>query len=190
MTVLISPVFEQYISCNTTATKCKRSFTGYLTFLSVATLLYIVISITTPPGASHCSRFQFHKHKPKRPIRSAHRTAFPRNAHICIHSISYAYPWRCLCFGFSQITLMLPLRLMILHFSQIGFTDDLTFTAILLSFRHTHPGVSSSYHIVYTFGQSSPGTSTKSLKHYTIFPLGKQVFSYLSLQIIRPLDKS
>jgi hypothetical protein len=25
---------------------------------------------------------------------------------------------------------MLPLRLMILHFSQIGFTDDLTFTAI------------------------------------------------------------
>ena len=127
MTVLISPVFEQYISCNTTATKCKRSFTGYLTFLSVATLLYIVISITTPPGASHCSRFQFHKHKPKRPIRSAHRTAFPRNAHICIHSISYAYPWRCLCFGFSQITLMLPFLLMILHFSQIGFTDDLTF---------------------------------------------------------------
>jgi len=32
-----------------------------------------------------------------------------------------------LCFGFSQITITLPLRLMTLHFSQIGFTDDLTF---------------------------------------------------------------
>ena len=27
-----------------------------------------------------------------------------------------------MCFGFSQITLLLPLRLMILHFSQIGLT--------------------------------------------------------------------
>ena len=39
------------------------------------------------------------------------------------------YPCLCLCFGFSQITLMLPFLLMILHFSQIGFTDDLTFTS-------------------------------------------------------------
>ena len=38
------------------------------------------------------------------------------------------YPCLCLCFGFSQITLMRPFLLMILHFSQIGFTDDLTFT--------------------------------------------------------------
>jgi len=37
------------------------------------------------------------------------------------------HPWRCLCLGFSQITITLPLRLMILHFSQIGFTDALTF---------------------------------------------------------------
>ena len=37
------------------------------------------------------------------------------------------YPWRCLCFGFSQITLIEPFLLMILHFSQIGFTDALTF---------------------------------------------------------------
>jgi hypothetical protein len=29
--------------------------------------------------------------------------------------------------GFSQIIITLPLRLMILHFSQIGFTDALTF---------------------------------------------------------------
>ena len=38
------------------------------------------------------------------------------------------YPCLCLCFGFSQITLMRPFLLMILHLSQIGFTDDLTFT--------------------------------------------------------------
>ena len=38
------------------------------------------------------------------------------------------YPWRCLCFGFSQIILIEPFLLMTLHFSQIGFTDDLTFT--------------------------------------------------------------
>ena len=35
----------------------------------------------------------------------------------------------CLCLGFSQIILMLPFLLMTLHFSQIGLTDDLTFTA-------------------------------------------------------------
>ena len=40
------------------------------------------------------------------------------------------YPCLCLCFGFSQITLTLPFLLMTLHFSQIGFTDDLTFTVI------------------------------------------------------------
>ena len=38
------------------------------------------------------------------------------------------YPCLCLCFGFSQITLIRPFLLMILHFSHIGFTDDLTFT--------------------------------------------------------------
>ena len=37
------------------------------------------------------------------------------------------YPCLCLCFGFSQITMIFPFLLMILHFSQIGFTDDLTF---------------------------------------------------------------
>ena len=39
-------------------------------------------------------------------------------------------PCLCLCLGFSQITLILPFLLIILHFSQIGFTDDLTFTVI------------------------------------------------------------
>ena len=38
-----------------------------------------------------------------------------------------AYPCFCLCFGFSQITITLPLRRITLHLSQIGFTDGLTF---------------------------------------------------------------
>lgn len=38
-------------------------------------------------------------------------------------------PCLCLCFGFSQIIRMLPFLLITLHFSHIGFTDDLTFTA-------------------------------------------------------------
>ncbi len=37
------------------------------------------------------------------------------------------HPCLCLCLGFSQITMIFPFLLMILHFSQIGFTDDLTF---------------------------------------------------------------
>ena len=36
-------------------------------------------------------------------------------------------PCFCLCFGFSQITRNIPLRLMILHFSQIFLIDDRTF---------------------------------------------------------------
>lgn len=36
-------------------------------------------------------------------------------------------PCLCLCFGFSQIILIFPFLLITLHFSQIGFTDDLTF---------------------------------------------------------------
>ena len=42
-------------------------------------------------------------------------------------------PCFCLCLGFSQITMMRPLRLMILHFSQMGFTLGLTFMVVLLS---------------------------------------------------------
>ncbi len=51
----------------------------------------------------------------------------------CFSRFCHDQPWRCLCFGFSQITRILPFLLMILHFSQIGFTDDLTFTLNLLS---------------------------------------------------------
>ena len=39
-------------------------------------------------------------------------------------------PWRCLCFGTSQITRTTPLRLMILHLSQIFLTLALTFISI------------------------------------------------------------
>lgn len=51
-------------------------------------------------------------------------------------SVQYQ-PCFCLCLGFSQITLILPFLLMTLHFSQIGFTEDLTFTAIT-SFHKVH----------------------------------------------------
>lgn len=37
------------------------------------------------------------------------------------------YPWRCLCFGLSQITYTVPRRRTILHFGHIFFTDALTF---------------------------------------------------------------
>ena len=40
-------------------------------------------------------------------------------------------PCFCLCLGFSQMTITRPLRLMILHFSQMGLTEGLTF---ILSF--------------------------------------------------------
>ena len=36
-------------------------------------------------------------------------------------------PWTCLCFGFSQMILILPFLLITLHLSHIGFTEDLTF---------------------------------------------------------------
>ena len=36
-------------------------------------------------------------------------------------------PCLCLCFGFSQMIMIAPLRLITLHFSQIGLTEDLTF---------------------------------------------------------------
>ena len=48
-------------------------------------------------------------------------------AHNCL--AGFSYPCLCLCFGFSQIIRILPFLLITLHFSHIGLTDDLTFTA-------------------------------------------------------------
>ena len=54
------------------------------------------------------------------------------------------HPCFCLCFGFWQMTITRPLRRMILHFSQIGFTDGFTFMVILTSIKliggQRHPG--------------------------------------------------
>ena len=50
------------------------------------------------------------------------------HSQILLNPEARSYPCLCLCFGFSQMILIAPLRLMTLHFSQIGLTDALTFT--------------------------------------------------------------
>ena len=59
------------------------------------------------------------------PFRKEKRRWFPTGA-----SCSAFQPCFCLCFGFSQITITRPLRLMILHFSQMGLTDGRTFIVV------------------------------------------------------------
>jgi hypothetical protein len=46
-------------------------------------------------------------------------------------------PCFCLCLGLLQITITLPSLLMILHFSQIGFTDGFTFMETSSFFGHS-----------------------------------------------------
>ena len=68
-------------------------------------------------------------------------------------------PCLCLCFGFSQITLILPFLLMILHFSQIGFTDDLTFI-VKSSFHRILPRGASPQNHAHILYQTPPGNSS------------------------------
>ena len=49
------------------------------------------------------------------------------------HVLPPDHPCLCLCLGFSQITLITPFLFITLHFSHIGFTEDLTFITNLLS---------------------------------------------------------
>lgn len=44
-----------------------------------------------------------------------------------VYSIAETQPCRCLCLGFSQITITRPFLLIILHLSQMRFSEDLTF---------------------------------------------------------------
>ena len=53
-----------------------------------------------------------------------------RDGALMLHPACGCQPCFCLCFGFSQIIMTRPLRLMILHFSQMGLTEGLTFMVI------------------------------------------------------------
>ena len=55
-----------------------------------------------------------------------------KNTVSAMPTVMLSQPCFCLCFGFSQMTMTLPLRRMILHFSQIGFTDGRTFMCCYL----------------------------------------------------------
>ena len=90
------------------------------------------------------------------------------------------YPCLCLCLGFSQIILMLPFLLMTLHFSQIGLTDDLTFTA-KASFQTSSVAIIS---------QPFLSTQGKFYKIYIEYFVWIFLLFYLSLQMILPFVKS
>ena len=85
-------------------------------------------------------------------------------AHIYVDIKKLNYPCLCLCLGFSQITLITPFLLMILHLSQIFFTDGLTFISILPFFN--------SYlalHVIRPFDRSYGDNSNLTLSPGRIF---------------------
>lgn len=132
------------------------------------------------------------------------------NRHIFMPSPLYIHvvdqPCLCLCFGFSQMIMMLPFLLITLHFSQIGFTDDLTFMLFLLS-RNIHSLLKPVYPVLnevtfaissapkkgimqhVKFGHSNTPANTRLTLYLSTFQNATSIF-YLSLQIIRPLERS
>ena len=79
-------------------------------------------------------------------------------------------PCLCLCFGFSQITLILPFLLMILHFSQIGFTDDLTFTVKSSFHRFLPEGILPPQIMPVYYSKDITGMQVKSVNFSPVFP--------------------
>ena len=96
------------------------------------------------------------------------------------------YPCLCLCFGFSQITLIRPFLLMILHLSQIGFTDALTFIKIS-PFKTVHrlfckKSATNNYSTIYVFPlQVIFSTNMKKFTDFLLF----SPFNTTLCQIIR-----
>ena len=77
------------------------------------------------------------------PVRSHFIISVPHKQKVRL--IKGNQPCLCLCFGFSQMIRILPFLLITLHFSQIGFTEDLTFMSILLSFNESIIDISCSF---------------------------------------------
>ena len=113
-------------------------------------------------------------------------------------------PCLCLCLGFSQIILILPFLLITLHFSQIGFTDDLTFTVILLSFvvrfpycrKHTDsvPSGKRHYGLLYLYKKHLKmgiiqAFQQSSLEHYNTSLQENQAFLLVFFNFFQPVLK-
>lgn len=79
----------------------------------------------------HSSRVSFPNYTPAwhvSHVRNAPPKGFRPGDGSGIKAYGSDQPCLCLCFGFSQITRITPLRRMTLHFSHMGLTDALTFT--------------------------------------------------------------
>lgn len=103
-----------------------------------------------------------------------------KNSAVSKHKKEQNYPCLCLCLGFSQIIIMFPFLLMTLHFSQIGFTDDLTFM------------VNPPFHEKATFKYIKVEKNVRVIVYHKDFSNTSSIFKifYLSLQIILPFERS